>query len=101
MKHFIHISLLALAAFCGCAPAFASSAEPPGAVIEEAATVRPVASGVEIEVPGERDARVEIYAITGQLVRSVRVPAGHSHIELGAGCYIVRVDGRSTRVIIR
>ncbi len=44
---------------------------------------------------------MEVYAITGALVLRTDAPEGTSRIDLAAGCYIVRVDGLSSRVAIR
>lgn len=66
------------------------------------ASVAVVHGGVEVGNPAEQEADLAVYAITGQLVKHTRIPAGATmHIELPSGCYIVRVDGLSRRVVIR
>lgn len=66
------------------------------------ASVSVTHGGVEVSNPGQSDAQVSVYAITGQPVKQCSVPGGATiHIELPSGCYIVRVDGLSRRVLIR
>jgi len=94
MKPRIYIFILALAAIFA-APA--SATEP--ARTETSVSARP--GGVEISNPADATVGVEVYAITGSLIRRADAPAGTSRIELPPGCYIVRVDGLSRRVAVR
>lgn len=58
-------------------------------------------NGVEIEVADDATHQVTVYAITGQVVKQFTVESGTTAVELPAGCYIVRVDGLSKRVVVR
>ena len=88
MKSLIRILVIAIAALTGSATA-------------AAATVSVRGGGVDIANPAEHPVAVEVYAITGALVLRTDAPEGTSRIDLAAGCYIVRVDGLSSRVAIR
>ncbi len=96
MKSLIRILVIAIAALTGSATA-AAAPEPAAA----AATVSVRGGGVDIANPAEHPVAVEVYAITGALVLRTDAPEGTSRIDLAAGCYIVRVDGLSSRVAIR
>ncbi len=93
MKSLIRILVIAIAALTGSATAAAAP--------EPAATVSVRGGGVDIANPAEHPVAVEVYAITGALVLRTDAPEGTSRIDLAAGCYIVRVDGLSSRVAIR
>lgn len=56
---------------------------------------------VEINLPGEEARQVMVFALTGQLVKSVTVQPGVTVIDLPAGYYIVKCDRLSQRVIVR
>lgn len=43
----------------------------------------------------------QIYSITGQLVRNVKVSGSTERVELRNGCYVVRVGRWSKKVIIK
>ena len=52
-------------------------------------------------VAGESDATFNIYSITGQLIKSVRVTAGTKvTIEVPKGFYIVKCAGRWSRKVV-
>lgn len=63
--------------------------------------VRVVSGHVEITLPGDEPRDVAVYALTGQLVKTLSVQPGTTVIELPAGYYIVKCDRLSQRVIIR
>ncbi len=69
--------------------------------LSQAICVTARAGMVEITNAGDCPAEVSIYAITGQQVKHCTAPAGTTAIELAPGCYIVRVNGLSRRVVIR
>lgn len=70
-------------------------------VAPDAPKVRVSQGSVEIEVPSDQPADVTVYAITGRIVTRFSAAPGISRVDLRPGCYIVRVDGRSTRVVVR
>lgn len=64
--------------------------------------VRVGQKSLELVVPGVRPVRFEIFSITGQSVKSIRVNAGSSvRIELPEGFYIVKCDSWTKRVMIK
>lgn len=87
--------------------AFASYAEPAGGeasvqtVTVSQPQVRVVQGHVEITVPGDDARQVSIYALTGQIIKSMTVAPGVTTIELPAGYYIVKCDRVSCRVVVR
>lgn len=83
--------------------AYASPMPEPAAVTIEtqAPVIKVVGQHVEITVPGDQQRQVIIYALTGQVVKSLKVNPGMNSIELPAGYYIVRCDRLSQRVVIR
>lgn len=64
-------------------------------------TIRVVSGQVEISVPGDRDVRVYVYALTGQLVKNVDARPGVTTVDLPAGYYIVKCGHLSQRVVVR
>lgn len=49
----------------------------------------------------DRPARAQVIALTGQLIRSLDLPAGTTHVDaLATGVYIVRLDDGMTRKVI-
>lgn len=62
-------------------------------------------SGNRVEINVDADnapCKVEIYALTGQLVKSLPcVSGGQLTVELSAGYYIVKVDRFARRIIVR
>lgn len=63
--------------------------------------VKVVRGHVEIHLPGDESRQVQVYALTGQLVKTVEVQPGVTVLELPAGYYIVKCDRLSQRVIVR
>lgn len=64
-------------------------------------TVKVVQGRVEIGIAGDESKQVYVYALTGQLVKTVTAHPGVTVLELPAGYYIVKCDGLSQRVIVR
>ena len=54
-----------------------------------------------IDIPDEADHQIVVYALTGQIVKSLEASYGTTVIELAAGYYIVKVDRTAKRVVIR
>ena len=53
-------------------------------------------------VAGESDATFNIFSITGQLIKSVRVNAGTKvTIDVPKGFYIVKCAGKSRKVVVK
>lgn len=95
---------MSLAVSLGAAAAYAepASAESPrGIEVSAKPTVKVVRGHVEISVPGEETRQVQVYALTGQMVKSVDAQPGVTVLELPAGYYIVKCDRLSQRVIVR
>ncbi len=64
-------------------------------------SIRVLRTGVEIVNDTRADCDVQVYAITGQLMKHVAAAPGTTVIDLAPGCYVVRVDGLSKRIIIK
>lgn len=64
-------------------------------------TVKVDHGSVVISIPGDEACQVHVFAITGQLVKSIMAQPGVTTIDLPAGYYIVKCDKFSQRVIIR
>ena len=102
MKIFRYI-VVALAVALSASAAYAVP-EPVAAERAEVAaqpTVKVVRGHVEINLPGEESKQVYVYALTGQLVKTVTAHPGVTVLDLPAGYYIVKCDGLSQRVIVR
>lgn len=65
----------------------------------EGAEVVPGVSSV-IVAPADGSAVVEIYDISGKLVKSADI-AGRTQISLAEGLYLVKVNGRTVKVVVR
>lgn len=61
-----------------------------------------VTPGGELELTALNSTiRFDIYTITGQLVKSVELCNETERVQLPSGCYIVRIPGRSQKIVIR
>lgn len=101
IKSFILASALIC---CGAIPAFAEpgGAEAPSTqVIVNQPQIRVVGSQVEITVAGQEDVEVTIYALTGQIIKSLTVAPGTTMVDLSKGYYIVKCDRISCRVVVK
>lgn len=97
---------LALAFTLAAAPsAYAESpADAPAADVENAAAepvIKVSGQQVVIDIPDEANHQIIVYALTGQIVKSLEASYGTTVIELSAGYYIVKVDRTAKRVVIR
>ena len=106
MKHLkIHIKPVFIALLFTLGVPGISFAMPDSPVLSEVVTVQPkvrvVSGGIEITVAGERECRVSIYAVTGQIVKETVVYPGVMSIDLPKGYYIVKCDNLSTRVVVK
>lgn len=93
----------ALLIMSGAMTAIAAPAENAQTRIETAAipVVKVMNGHVEIHLSGEESRQVLVYALTGQLVKSVTATPGVTVIDLPSGYYIVKCDRQSQRVIVR
>lgn len=82
--------------------AFANPAEAPAStIVSSQPQVRVNHGQVEITVPGDESRQVQIYALTGQIVKSFNAAPGVTTVDLPAGYYIVKCDRVSCRVVIK
>lgn len=56
---------------------------------------------IEVSVAGEQAEAVTVYALTGQIVKSLKAEPGVTTIDLSAGYYIVKAGQSIKRIIIR
>lgn len=87
----------------GASMAFADPAEGIGqqSVASSQPQVRVLGNHVEITVPGDEDRTVTIYALTGQVVKTLTAAPGVTTVDLPKGYYIVKCDRVSSRVVIK
>lgn len=100
------LSILVLIMAMAFAPsAFASvGAEDSYSSVEDATSepeIKVAGQRVEIEISDDLDHQVMVYALTGQVVKTVKATYGTTVIDLPAGYYIVKVDRVAKRVIVR
>lgn len=70
--------------------------------IEANAPQLKAASGyIELTVSSETTFTFHIFSITGQLIKRVEVSDGSLQVELPAGCYIVKCEKWSKKVIVK
>lgn len=60
-----------------------------------------VGNQIEVEISDDDEHTVMVYALTGQIVKSLQASNGKTVIDLPRGYYIVKVDKTAKRVIIR
>ena len=70
-------------------------------IANSAPTIKVVGSQVEISLAGDSQRQVVIYALTGQIVKSMTISPGTTVIDLPSGYYIIKCDSLSKRVVIR
>lgn len=103
MKKLLRIFVFAVAAALLSTTAVAAfpTADVVSEVRQPSVSIRVLQTGVEIVNDTRTECDVMIYAITGQLMKHVKAAPGSTQIELAPGCYIVRVDGLSKRIVIQ
>ncbi len=94
--------LLAVAALGGC---FSVTAEPNGAqrieLASGAARVEGAVGRICFTAASGTDAVFQVYSITGQLVRVVRLDAdSHTSIDVPKGFYLVRYNNQWSRKVV-
>lgn len=67
----------------------------------DAASVNVYAANGNVVVETESASRVEIFNTVGQAVKVVTVESGVSTISVAKGLYIIRVNGKATKVLVR
>ena len=71
-----------------------------GAAVET--TVKVDAGNIIVDNATEQPVEVQVYSITGSLVRSIKAPAGERlYIEVPSGIYIVKAGTSTKRVAVR
>lgn len=97
--------LIAASLLCSTAATYAmpagADASRQGVEMSAMPVVKVVNGQVEIHLPGDENRQVEVYALTGQRVKTVIANPGVTVIDLPAGYYIVKCDRLSQRVIVR
>ena len=99
--------LLALSILIGIGGAVAAPMPDPAAdsrvaaQLQSSPSIKVVGQNIEISLPGDEARQVVVYAITGQVVKTLTVHPGVTTIELRAGYYIIKCDRLSQRVVIR
>ena len=103
IKRYIKLMIVALSLCCGTATLNATTSD--GAlnqtVVATQPQVRVVGSRIEISVSGDDDLDVTIYALTGQVVKTLKAIPGVTTVELPKGYYIVKCDRISCRVVLK
>lgn len=86
------------------APLAVTAAESQSADIvakQDSPQVKVRAGGISIDLPGEAPQHVQIYALTGQVVKQFDAAPGQTLVELPAGYYIVRVGSTTVKVAVK
>lgn len=68
---------------------------------QDAPQVKVHAGGISIELPGDEPQHVQIYALTGQVVKQFDAAPGQTVVDLPAGYYIVRVGAVTIKVAVK
>ena len=100
MKRLLYILTLSIALAVGSVSVNSYAAPKVEQVSSDETTVIG-GKGTIAMVAGENDATFNIYSITGQLIKSVRVNAGTKvTIDMPKGFYIVKCAGRWSRKVV-
>lgn len=81
-----------------CAEPYDSQAS---AIVVNQPQVRVLNGLLEINVPGDDEVSVDIYALTGQVIKSFKAVPGITTVDLPKGYYIVKCDRVSCRVVVK
>lgn len=104
MKIVGHIFSLCAAMIMATAPFSASAAEgqqPEVVAKQDTPQVKVRAGGISIDLPGDTSQHVQIYALTGQVVKQFDAAPGQTVVDLPAGYYIVRVGALTIKVAVK
>lgn len=70
--------------------------------IEAGPSVRVEGTTIEFSGDNSQSTKFEVFSITGQLVRTLVVPADRvARVELPRGCYIIKCAGWTKRVMLK
>lgn len=94
-------SLMTLVAFSASAEGNHDGPQSVEESVVPAPQIKVLSHGIEIEIADDDSHMVSVYALTGQVVKTVEAGNGMTSIDLAAGYYIVRIDNLAHRVIIR
>lgn len=80
-----------------------TKAQEPGITATASAepTIKINSGNLEISVPDDTIYNFNIYSITGQLVKTLKLSDGTASVELPRGCYIVKCEKWSKKIVIR
>ncbi len=67
----------------------------------ESVTMISSQGSIEISSTIEETVRLYIFSITGQLVKTVELGPGTTRVELKSGCYVVKCDKWSKKVLVK
>lgn len=95
------LSLLAFCPLSASAEELNDAHQPAEELAVAAPQIKVLSHGIEIEIADDDNHQVCIYALTGQIVKTVEAGNGTTTIDLAAGYYIVKIDNLARRVIIR
>lgn len=71
------------------------------AVKKDSPQVKALAGGISVDIPGEAQQHVQIYALTGQVVKQFEAAPGQTTVELPSGYYIVRIGSFTVKVAVK
>lgn len=100
MKKLILLFILTLAG-SALTPSLQASQHPQMEVAECGMEVRTAHGSIELTNCTGKILHVQIYSITGQIVKSFDMADGHTTVELPQGCYIVKHPMGTHKVIVR
>ncbi len=104
IRNILSVLFITLTTLCAVGAYAADLSDANTNTVEEiipAPQIKVLTNGVEIEIADNQSHQVCVYALTGQIVKTVEATSGVTNIELPAGYYIVKVDKLAKRVIIK
>lgn len=104
MKRFLLINIVCMAsAFSTVMSGTAIVADSQYSVSQkQGPTMRSVEGGIEFTVPDGSEIKFYIFSITGQMIKSLSVSSDTSSVaEVPAGCYIVKCEYWSKKILVR
>ncbi len=63
--------------------------------------IKVVGQQLEIVYTGSHNTQLVVYALTGQVVKTMTISPGTVHIDLPSGYYIVKCNNMTQRVVVR
>lgn len=92
--------LLAISAIFPLATANAASGMQSAIVQQEAPRITVSQGTLTITASPDCQLTFEIYSITGQLIKRLKLTDGSASIDLHSGCYIIRCEKWSKKIVI-